>query len=57
MAPGHPQLRTGRGLVWHYRSSTYLDGPELARPAHHPADQTGPVPASGVPGDWEEQLL
>ena len=56
---GHPVIRSfepGEDWFWDYRSSTYFVGPELAPPAHHPADQTVPGPASRVPSDWEEQL-
>ena len=55
----HPVIRSfepGEDWFWDYRQSTYFDGPELAPPAHHPADQTVPGPASRVPGDWQEQL-
>jgi hypothetical protein len=56
---GHPVIRSfepGEDWFWDYRSSTYFVGPELAPPAHHPADQPVPGPASRVPSDWEEQL-
>lgn len=56
---GHPIVRSfepGEDWFWNYNTSTYIDGPELPPPAHHPLNQTAPGPAPRVPGDWSNRL-
>jgi hypothetical protein len=56
---GHPLIRSfepGESWYWSFETSEMYDGPELAPPAHHPADQAVPGPAERVPEDWMDQL-
>ncbi len=56
---GHPVVRTfepDEDWFWSYASEEYLEGPELAPPAHHPIDQPAPGPAGRVPPDWQRRL-
>ena len=55
----HPVIRSfepGEDWFWDYAEKTYVDGPELAPPQHHPEDQPVPGPRGRVPADWVEQL-
>jgi hypothetical protein len=56
---GHPIIRSfepGEDWFWDYESSSYLEGPPLAKPESHPTDQPVPGPAGRVPPDWQSQL-
>jgi hypothetical protein len=56
---GHRVVRTfepDEDWFWDYAAEGYLDGPELAEPAHHPIEQGVPGPRGAVPADWEAQL-
>ena len=39
-----------------YRSGEFFEGPILALPDSHPADQPVPGPAGAVPADWQRHL-
>jgi hypothetical protein len=56
---GHRYIQSfepGEAWYWDYVEEAMADGPELAPPHAHPADQTTPGPADRVPADWEAQL-
>jgi len=56
---GHPIIRSfepGEDWFWNYDTNEYYDGPELAAPDSHPADQPAPGPSDRVPKDWAQQL-
>ncbi|MFD7922076.1 UBP-type zinc finger domain-containing protein [Streptomyces sp. NPDC059740] len=56
---GHPFLTSFEpGEDWFYNVETeeFADGPALARPTAHPADQPTPGPAGAVPADWQRHL-
>ncbi|WP_374009203.1 UBP-type zinc finger domain-containing protein [Leifsonia sp. LS-T14] len=56
---GHPIIQSfepGEDWFWDYRRQVFLNGPELAPPTSHPADQTVPGPADRLPRDWERLL-
>ena len=56
---GHPILRSfepGEDWFWNADTQDYLEGPELAFPLAHPADQPVPGPAGKVPADWKQQI-
>jgi hypothetical protein len=56
---GHPVIRSfepGEDWFWNYDTNQYYDGPELAAPQSHPADQSVPGPRQRVPKDWMAQL-
>jgi len=58
-AVGHPVLQSfepGEDWFFDYRTDAMVDGPTLAPPDCHPADQPVPGPAGAVPADWESQL-
>ena len=58
-ATGHPVIRSfepGENWFFDYPSSSFIDGPDLEPPAHHPLDQTVPGPAPRVPKDWQRHL-
>jgi hypothetical protein len=46
----------GEDWIWDFRSEQFYDGPELAAPTSHPADQSTPGPAGRVPADWQSHL-
>jgi hypothetical protein len=55
----HPLIRSfepDEDWFFDYDSDTYLEGPELAPPLHHPLGQPTPGPAGLVPQEWESQL-
>jgi hypothetical protein len=56
---GHPLVRSfepGEAWFWDYRTEQFYEGPELAPPLQHPADQPTPGPAGRVPRDWQQHL-
>jgi hypothetical protein len=56
---GHPIITSfepGEDWFYDYRTGGFVDGPELAPPAAHPAEQPVPGPRGRVPLDWESQL-
>ena len=58
-ATGHPVIQSfepGERWFWNYDTNGYVDGPDLAAPTSHPADQTVPGPRDRVPGNWIELL-
>jgi hypothetical protein len=55
----HPVIRSfepGEDWFYDYRTAQFIDGPELAPPLAHPADQPVPGPRGHVPRDWREKL-
>lgn len=57
---GHPIIRSfepDEDWFWDYRSNTFLHGPSLVPPLHHPLDQPVPGPAGYVPANWQELLM
>jgi hypothetical protein len=58
-ASGHSVIRSfepGEDWFFDYRTGEFTDGPTLAAPLSHPADQSVPGPATRVPADWQTQL-
>jgi hypothetical protein len=59
-ATGHPVIQSfepGESWFWSYPREEFVDdGPELAAPHAHPADQPAPGPRGRVPGDWQRYL-
>lgn len=58
-ATGHPfvtSFEPGEDWYWNYRTDDYYDGPQLAPPTAHPANQPTPGPAGQVPRDWQRHL-
>ncbi len=56
---GHPLVQSfepGEEWYWDYTTDAYYDGPPLAAPQEHPADQPVPGPVGRVPGDWQQRL-
>jgi len=56
---GHPVIRSfepGESWYWNYETGQAFDGPELAPPQAHPADQPTPGPAGRVPADWHDLI-
>jgi len=46
----------GEEWFYSYVTDEFLEGPPLAAPHHHPADQGVPGPAGRVPPDWQRFL-
>src|ERR1700741_2089955 len=49
---GHPVMQSfepGENWFWNYETNDVVQGPELAPPTSHPADQPVPGPARRVP--------
>ncbi len=58
-AGGHPVVQSfepGEDWLWDYSTNTALDGPPLAPPTEHPADQPAPGPRGRVPADWRSHI-
>ena len=58
-ATGHPFLRSfepGEDWYFNFPQNAMYEGPDLAPPQSHPADQPVPGPAGAVPADWTEHL-
>jgi hypothetical protein len=56
---GHPVIQSfepGEDWYWDYRNDTFVEGPTLAPPNHHPEDQPAPGPAGRVPANWPSKL-
>jgi hypothetical protein len=56
---GHPLVQSfepGETWYWNFETEDYYDGPELAPPHEHPAEQTVPGPHDRVPPDWRMRL-
>jgi hypothetical protein len=56
---GHPVIQSfepREDWFFDYRSREFVDGPVLAAPHSHPAEQPTPGPAGAVPADWERHL-
>jgi hypothetical protein len=56
---GHPIVQSfepGEDWFWDYESKDYYDGPPLAEPTSHPADQPVPGPRERVPDDWQRRI-
>lgn len=55
----HPVLQSfepGEDWFYDYRTEQFGDGPELAPPHAHPANQPVPGPQGRVPRDWRAKL-
>jgi hypothetical protein len=58
-AEGHPVMRSfepGETWFWDFTTERDVEGPELAPPDAHPADQPVPGPRGRVPADWRAHL-
>ena len=56
---GHPLMQSyepGEDWFWDCRTEEVLEGPELAPPHQHPADQPTPGPAGAVPVGWRSKI-
>jgi hypothetical protein len=56
---GHPVVQSfepGEEWFWDYRVEDLVDGPDLAPPTSHPADQPSPGPRGRVPMDWRQHI-
>jgi Zn-finger in ubiquitin-hydrolases and other protein len=56
---GHPVVRSyepGEDWFWDFSTERAVQGPELAPPQAHPADQPAPGPPGRVPADWRSRL-
>lgn len=56
---GHPIVRSfepEEEWFWNYVTEEFDDGPDLAPPVSHPANQPVPGPAGRVPRDWQDRL-
>lgn len=56
---GHRLIQSfepGEDWYWDFETNDYYEGPRLAAPHHHPADQPTPGPAGAVPENWTELL-
>lgn len=54
---GHPVVQSfepGEDWFWDYERETAVDGPRLADPQAHPADQAVPGPVDRVPPNWRD---
>lgn len=58
-ATGHRYVQSfepGEDWWWDFALGEAVQGPPLAPPTSHPADQSVPGPADRFPEDWESQL-
>lgn len=56
---GHPVMQSyepGEDWMWSYPEGAVIEGPALAEPTSHPADQPAPGPAGAVPADWRAHI-
>lgn len=55
----HPFITSyepGEDWVYNNETQQFYEGPQLAPPTSHPADQPVPGPAGAVPEDWQQHL-
>jgi hypothetical protein len=55
----HPVIASfepGEHWFYDYTTREFIDGPELAAPRSHPADQPVPGPEGHVPANWQALL-
>jgi hypothetical protein len=58
-ATNHPIMASyepGEEWFWNYNDESYINGPHLAEPRWHPADQPAPGPEGRVPANWQSLL-
>ena len=58
-ATGHMVIQSyepGEEWFWDYATDDYVDGPRLAAPDSHPANQGTPGPRDRLPEDWRDIL-
>ncbi len=58
-ASGHRYLQSyepGEDWFWDFEDEVAAEGPALAPPTSHPADQPVPGPAGRVPADWQSHV-
>jgi hypothetical protein len=58
-ATGHRVIQSfepGEDWFWDYGTDSVVDGPALAPPTSHPADQGAPGPRGRVPADWRDHI-
>ena len=56
---GHRLIQSfepGEDWYFDYDTDEMFQGPNLAAPTSHPADQSVPGPADRVPDDWEDHI-
>jgi len=56
---GHPAIQSfepGESWFWNFERQSEVEGPKLAAPHHHPANQPVPGPRDRVPDNWQELL-
>ncbi|ACQ78403.1 conserved hypothetical protein [Beutenbergia cavernae DSM 12333] len=56
---GHRYMHSyepGEDWYWDFVERTTFEGPELAPPTSHPADQATPGPADRVPANWADLI-
>jgi hypothetical protein len=56
---GHPVIRSfepGENWFWDFSTESETEGPDLAPPVAHPAEQPVPGPHGRVPADWQQRL-
>jgi hypothetical protein len=46
----------GEDWMWDFENDEFVEGPPLADPDCHPADQPVPGPVGAVPVDWQDHL-
>ena len=46
----------GEEWFYDYADERFINGPKLAEPRWHPADQPAPAPQERVPPDWQSRL-
>ena len=59
VASGHRVVQSyepGEDWFWDYGAEVATDGPQLAPPTSHPADQGSPGPRGRVPLDWRDHI-
>ena len=55
----HPLIASfepGEDWFWSYDDDSFYEGPKLAPPLAHPANQSVPGPKDRVPKDWQQHL-
>ena len=58
-ASGHRYMQSfepGEDWFFDFETGEVLEGPELAEPTSHPADQSTPGPRERVPADWQDHV-